>query len=201
MDGFAVEFDLEGVGLVAFAFALGAGDVEVAEELHFDFLEAVSGAAFTAALAGVEREEAGGDALGFGVFGGGEEVSDGVEGADVNGGGGARGAGEWALVHHDDLADFFVAGDAADDAGFVFGDFAAEALQIAIEDLVDEGALAGAGDAGEAAEDAEGELDIELFEVVLAGAGDFEVVLGFAPGGGDGDSFAAGEVVGGEGAL
>ena len=66
---------------------------------------------------------------------------------------------------------------------------------------MDEGAFAGAGDAGEAAEDAEGEFDIELFEVILAGAGDFEVVLGFAPGGGDGDGFAAGEVVGGEGAL
>ena len=56
VDGFAFEFDLEGVGLVAFAFALGAGDVEVAEELHFDFLEAVAGAAFAAALRQLLRQ-------------------------------------------------------------------------------------------------------------------------------------------------
>jgi hypothetical protein len=137
----------------------------------------------------------------LGVLGGGEKFADGVEGTDVNGGGRARGAGERGLIDHHHLADFFVASDGADNAGLVLGDLAFEALQVAVEDLVDEGAFAGAGDTGEAAEDAEGQLDIDFFEVVLAGAGDFQVVLCLASRRGDRDGFAAGEIVGGEGAF
>jgi len=80
------------------AIALGAGEVEVGEELHFDFLEAVSGAALAAAGAGVEGEVAGGEVVGFGGGGLSEELADVLEGAEEDGGGGARGAGEGGLV-------------------------------------------------------------------------------------------------------
>ena len=67
------------------------------------------------------------------------------------------------------------------------------------EDVVDEGGLAGAGDAGDAEEAAEGEADVDVFEVVFAGADDFEAIFELdaaAFGGGD-DLVFAGEVLGG----
>src|SRR5258705_12420256 len=59
-----------------------------------------------------------------------------------------------------------------------------------VEGLMDEGGFAGAADAGDAAEEAEGNVDVDAAEVVDAGAGEFEVLAaGFAAvfGGGDGE--------------
>jgi hypothetical protein len=54
VDGFSPVMKVEGGVLVAFSLAVGAGDIEVGEELHFDFLEAVAGTAVAATIAGVE---------------------------------------------------------------------------------------------------------------------------------------------------
>jgi hypothetical protein len=48
----------------------------------------------------------------------------------------------------------------------------------AVEDVVDEGAFAAAGDAGDDGHDAEGNADGEVLEVVLARAGDGEPLAG-----------------------
>ena len=57
------ERELERMQLVALPFALGAGHIQVAEELHLDLLEAIAPAALAAAFTAVEAEEAGRYAL------------------------------------------------------------------------------------------------------------------------------------------
>jgi hypothetical protein len=153
-DAFVIPEDFEGFGAEAGSFAFGAGDEDVAEELHFDFFEASALTARAAAFAGVEGEVAREEML----FGGGggvcEEETDAVPCAGVDGGGAARRATGRGLIDHDDLGDFFGAGETAAGTGVVFGGFAFEAEEVFVEDLVDEGAFAAAADAGDAAEDA-----------------------------------------------
>ena len=86
-DGFSMIVEIEGGGFVAAAGAVRAFDKEVGEELHFDFFEAVAGAAVAAAVAGVEREVTGGEGGGFRLIGFAEELADRVEGAEEHGGG------------------------------------------------------------------------------------------------------------------
>ena len=65
---------------------------------------------------------------------------------------------------------------------------------------MDERGFAGAGDAGDAAEEAEGDVDVDAAEVVDACAGEFEVLAaGLAAVFGDGDGEAAGEIFAGDG--
>ena len=74
------------------------------------------------------------------------------------------------------------------------------AFQRPQEDVVDQRALAGAGDAGDADEAAERELDVDVLEVVLGGPFDLEALLEvvLAPLGGDQDALLAAEVLAGE---
>ena len=61
---------------------------------------------------------------------------------------------------------------------------------------MDDGGFAGAGDAGDAAEEVERDVDVDAAEVVDAGAGEREVfAAGLAAVFGDGDGEAAGEVL------
>jgi hypothetical protein len=178
VDRFAVDFYFEHMRLVALAVALRAADEDVAEELHFDLLEAVAGAAVATALAGIEGERAGGEPGlgGLGLLG--KEFADGIERAEINGGAGARSAGEGRLIDEDDALDALGADElsAAAHSGFIRAE-AALGLEILVEHIVDERALAGAGDAGDAGEKAERETDVDLAEVVLGGAFDLEPVF------------------------
>ncbi len=65
---------------------------------------------------------------------------------------------------------------------------------------MDEGGFAGAGDAGDAAEQAERDVEIDAAQVVDARAGEVEVLAaGLAAVFGDGDGGAAGEIFAGDG--
>jgi hypothetical protein len=65
---------------------------------------------------------------------------------------------------------------------------------------VDDGGLAGAADSGDAAEEVEGDVEIDAAEVVDAGSGELEVLAaGFAAVFGDGDGESAGEIFPGDG--
>jgi len=71
----------------------------------------------------------------------------------------------------------------------------------AVEDLMDERGFARAADAGDAAEEVEGDVDVDAAEVVDARSGEAEMLAaGLAAKFGDGDSHAAGEVFSGDGA-
>ena len=117
VDGFSLVEEFHGGGFVALSLAARAGDVEVGKELHFDLFEAVAGAAVAAAFAGIEGKEAGGQVARFGVRGVGEELADGIESAEEDGGGGARGAGDGGLVDEFDGREVLGAFEVADGCG------------------------------------------------------------------------------------
>ena len=176
-DVLAVEEDLQRLAVVALALADLAGHGHVGQELHLDLDVAVAGAGLAAAALDVEGEATGRVAAHSRLRDGREELADGREGAGVGGRIRARRAADRRLVDVDDLVDVLQAGDAVAVTGPVAG--AVEDLRrLLVEDVVDQRALAGAGDAGDADELAERDRDVDVLEVVLAGAldGDGEAV-------------------------
>ena len=205
VDVAALVLDVEDGGFVTGSVAFFAGKLDVGEELHLDGDGAVAFADVAAAAGDVEGEAAGGEALALGVGLGGEEGADVVEGLDVGDGVGARRAADGRLVDEDDVVEVLRAGELAVEVrglGLAGAGFAVERLhQRAVEDLVDERGFAGAGDAGDAAEQVEGDLDVDAAQVVDAGAGEREVLAaGLAAVLRDGDGEAAGEIFAGDGA-
>lgn len=168
---FPFVLDLEGFVVVAAAVASGAGDVDVGEEVHFDFVDTVALAGFAASALNIETEAAGfiTAKFSFGLMG--EKFADLVEDAGIGRDIGARGAANRGLVDDDTLVEVLDAVDALVEAGNGLG--AVEASEELVrEDFVDEGRFAGAGDAGNDGHDAERELDGDIFQIVLAGADD-----------------------------
>src|SRR5882762_1065726 len=174
----ALEADGQRFGIVAAAAADFASDVNIGQKIHFDAAQAVALAGFAAAAFYVEAEAAGAVAAfaGFGEHG--EKLADGGEDAGVSGGIGARGAADGCLVDLDNFVDLIGANDFAVGAGRFLRaiEFLGEG---AIEDVVDQGGFAGAGDAGDYGEQTEGERDVDIFEIVGARAEDLD---GFAVG-------------------
>ncbi len=101
----AFDRDLEHLGAIALAVAVGTAQVDVGEELHLDVLEAVAAARRTAARAGVEAERA----LRVSALAcerrSGEALADRVECADVARRIGARRAADRRLVDEHDVVD------------------------------------------------------------------------------------------------
>ena len=165
-DGVAVELDRERLLVVAPAVADFAEDVDVGQEVHLDAALAVALAGFAAASGDVEGEAAGLVAALARLGQHGEEVADGGEDAGVGRRIGARRAADGRLVDADGLVDLVEALDAC-----VFARLFARAVEFAgqraVEDVVDQRALAGAGDAGHHGHDAEGKAGGD----VLAGCG------------------------------
>src|SRR5690606_2307760 len=149
----------------------------------------------------VEAEAAGLVAAGLRFGHGGEEFANKREHAGVGGRVRPRRAPDGALVDIDDFVEVFEAFDRVVRTRAV-----ASAMQhvggFFDEDLGDERGLAGARHAGHGDELAEGDLDVDVLEVVLAGAADDELltVAGAAlPG--HGDFAAAGQVGAGDALL
>ena len=164
-------FDLEGFVVVAATVASGAGDVDVGEEMHLDFVDAVALTGFAASALNIETEAAGliTAKFSFGLMG--EKLADLVKDASISRDVGARGAADRGLIDDDTLVEVLDTVDALVEAGNGLG--AVEASEELVrEDFVDEGRFAGAGDAGNDGHDAERELDGDIFQVVLAGADD-----------------------------
>ena len=200
MDVFAFVGDAEGFAVVAFAVADVAGDEDVRQEVHFDFDDAVALAGFASAAFDVEGEAPRRVAARAAFLGAGEEVADGGEDAGVGGGVGAGGAANGRLVDVDDFVELVKAGDA-----FVGRRVVASAVEVFGggfgERFVDEGAFAAAGDAGDAGKETERQFEVDVFQVVTAGAIEVQQALVVARGarGGHGDIFTAREVFAGEG--
>ncbi len=179
-DRVAVELYGEGFLVVAAAVADVAEDIDVGEEVHLDATLAFTLAGLAAASLDVEGEAAGFVAALAGLGEHGKEIADGGEDTGVGGGIGARGPADGGLVDLDDFVDLVDADDSAVLAGLFAGavEFFCEG---AVEDVVDEGALAGAADAGDNGHDSEGEVDREIFEVVGVGVLDGDPVAGKRP--------------------
>src|SRR5262249_32097522 len=128
-------------------------------------------ALLTAAALYVEAESRGGVAALAGIGGLGEQRANRVVEADVGRGGRARGAADRRLVGVDHIADMFIAWEvvvgAGKDAAVV-----EERKETLVDDLVNERAFPGTRGASDAHELFERNLDIDVLEIVLAGAAD-----------------------------
>ena len=202
-DGAVVPADREDLGFETAAFADGARDENVGEKLHLDAFIAEPETVVATAVATVEGKGGGAEAGGLRGGGGGVEVADQVPGFGVERGVRARGAGEGGLVDEEDFGKRSVRRQRGNggDGGGVFGELEALREEALVDDVVEQGGFAGAGDAAEANETVQGEAKREVAQIVLRGAGELEGrVAGWngAAGGGGGDRLAAGEVGAGD---
>ena len=106
------DFDFQDVRAITTAIAIRATDENVAEKLHLNLLEPCAATFFALADAGVEAEGAGIQAALPGHFGLREDFADVIERADIDGWIRTWGFAQSRLVHEDNLAERFVAGDA-----------------------------------------------------------------------------------------
>ncbi len=134
--------------------------------MHLYLDGAVTRAELAPAALDVEAETTGLVTAGARLQGTGEGLANVVEEADIGGRVGTRCAADGPLVDVDDLIDVLEPLDAPMAARRHLGTVQA-AHQATVEDLVHEGALARTGDAGDAGEEVQGELDVDLLEVVL----------------------------------
>ena len=174
MNRFAVQLHFQDVRLKPPAFAFGAAHVEIAQELHLDFLETGAATTFAAAAAGIEGERARGQSLRHRFRLRGEKFAHAIVEAEIKNRRRARRARERRLIDHHDVADAMRAGHALACARFLVARFAARAQQIPIKNVVNQRRFAGTGNAGHAGENAEWNFDIDFLEIVFARAGDLD---------------------------
>lgn len=156
----------------------GTGDVDVGEEVHFYFVDAVALAGFATTAADVEGKTAGFITADFGLGLGSEEVADSGKDAGVSRGVTTRGTTDGGLVNDDDLVEIVDSLDFIMETGDGLGMVKA-GEEFVREDGIDEGGFSGARDAGDDGHDAEGEVGGEVFQVVFASADDGEVFVAF----------------------
>ena len=161
---------LQRLAVVALAVADLAGHVDVGEEVHLDLDLAVALAGLAAAAAHVEGEAPRRVAAGLGLGRAGEQRADVVPQSDVGGRVRARGAPDGALVDVDDLVQLLQARDLAVGPGAAMG-VVQPVGERRRQRVGDKGALAGAGDARDHGERADGHLQRDVLQVVLLGAG------------------------------
>ena len=134
-------------------FAFRAAHVEVAQELHFDFLEAGPTAALATSAAGVEGERACGQTLCHRFRQAGKQLAHPIVNPKVKDRSRTWRAGERRLIDHYNFAHAMRAGHALAGAGFL-APRSACSEEILVKDFVDESRFARAGDAGYAGENA-----------------------------------------------
>ena len=164
-DGVAVELHRQRFLIVAAAVAHLAQHVDVGQEIHFDAALAIALAGFAAASGDVEGKAPGLVAAFARLREHGEQIADGGEDAGVGGGVGSRRATDGRLVDANDFVDLIESCDGCVLAG-IFARAVELLRQRAIENVVDERAFAGAGDAGDDGHDAEREAGGEILQVV-----------------------------------
>ena len=155
-DRAAAVLHVERFAVVAVAAAGVAVDPHVGQEVHLDAQLAGAFAVVAAAAGDVEAEPAGRVAAELRLGELGEQLADEVEDAGVGGGVRRGRVAQRALVDADDLVDLLDAVDGVVGAGDGAG--AVElAGELVVEHVLDERALAAAGDAGDGGERAEGD--------------------------------------------
>ena len=175
------------------------GHGHVGEELHLDLVVAVAAARLAPPALDVERESARLVAADAGLGGRGEQLTHRREGAGVGCGIAAGRPSDGGLVDVDDLVDVADALNGIEEPR-AFARPVELLGQLLVENLVDEGALAGAGHARYAHEHAERYLYVDAFEVIFARTPhDQGLAVAFSGEVRQGDAFAIAEVLAGEG--
>src|SRR5437660_6238750 len=173
--------DLQSFPVVPFALTDLARHVDVWQEVHLNFDDAFAPAGFAAPTFDVEGEATGHIApdarLGYLR----EQFADAGERVGIGGGIGARRATNGRLVDVNHFIQILQALDAIVFAGLGVG-AGKDMRQLAVQDVGDERALAGARDAGDHDKLAQRDLDVDSFQVVLARSlDDQRVAVAHAP--------------------
>ena len=161
----------QGRRVVALALADVAGDVDVGEEVHLDLDDPVAATGLAASPLDVEGEAPGLPPAGLGLRELGEDRPDLVKGLGVGAGVGPRCPTDRALVDGDHLVERLEPLDLAmgpDPPGAPVE----HPHQRRQEDAVDQRALSRTAHAGDRDQRAQGQLDVDLLEVVLGGPAD-----------------------------
>ncbi|MCY1339899.1 hypothetical protein D9M69_257990 [compost metagenome] len=165
----ALDLYLQHFGAVAGAVAIRAAQVDVAEELHLDVLEARAAAGRAAPVAGVEAERARGIAALQRHRRPGEELADLVERPDVAGRVGARGLADRRLVDEHHVIDQVRAGQLAVRPRR-FRRLAEMARQRRVQHVLQQRGLARARHAGHAHQPLQRDLYGDILQVVFGRA-------------------------------
>ena len=142
------------MGLEPVAFAGGASDKDIGEELHRDFFIAHPPAALASSASGIEGEGGGGKARALGLFSGGVEFADQIVNIKVKERGGAWGLRKWRLIDQKNVGDRVASREGAD-RGWIFDRTSHLVKEGFVNDFVDESAFAGAADSGNGDESAQ----------------------------------------------
>ena len=162
---------LQSLPVVSVSVAYFAGDIDVRKEIHFNLDVAVAGARLAAAALHIEGEPSLLVASGFRIVGACKQIPDLVKDSRIGRGIGARRASDRALVDADDLVQLAVPihrlvlpHDLMSTVQFI--------CQSLVEDLIDQGALAGARHSRHAGEDSQREPDVDVLQVILRSTAD-----------------------------
>ncbi len=226
-DRLAFVLHLQRFAIKPMSAADGAGDPHGGQEVHFQFVRAVSLAGLAAAPLDVKAEATRLVAPFFRFGQLGVQLADFVKDFDVGGRIGTGCAADGRLIDGDHLVQVPESFDFP-----IRARFAVAAIQVATEgldqDIVDQRTLAGTGNTGHAGKRPQGDLHVDVLEVVVAGAANCEDrsgrlflrsftrcgmrgpvliggkdlrSLGDAPLGGDIDLFLAGKILSGDAPL
>ena len=182
-DRLAVIADGERLLVVALAAARIALDPDVGQEVHLDAKLAVALALLATAAGHVETEPPRLVSAKFRLGQLGEERADQVQGPRERGRVGTGGLPQGLLIDADHLVDLLDAADRIVGAGKGLGTMQ-RAGQRRVEHVFDQRTLAAAAGAGDHGKRAQRDLDVDVLQVVVAGAADFQ------PGGGAGSDGA-----------
>ena len=195
-DRLSLVTDLQRLTVEAVTFAHRASDPDVGQKVHLQLGGTVAFTCLAATAVDVETETARLEALGLGLGQLRVEPANFVKDLDVGGRVRSGRAADRRLVDGNHLVEMLDAFQLIELAGVADAgvEVAAEGLD---QDVVDQRALARAGNAGHANERPQGNLDVDVLEIVVAGAADDEspaTVMAIAADGGDFDPQAAGKV-------
>ena len=174
-DRLALVVDLESVSVLARALAHFARNVDIGKKVHLDLFLPLTLAGFATSALDIEAESAGCIRPQPGVRRLGEQRTDVVENLGVGGGVGSRRSPDGRLVDLDNLVDMLDAGDLLVSASAPSGQMEL-VRDPAIENVLDQRALAGARHAGDTDESSERELHIDVSEIVLGCSEDLQLV-------------------------
>src|ERR1019366_627454 len=163
----AVDLHLEHHAAIPFPVAVGAAQIDVAEELNLNVLEAVPAARRAAAFAGIETKRARRITALLRHRLRGEKFADRIERADVAGRVRARGPSHGRLVHHHDVFDSLMTDNCPMPSRRFLG-LVLEFAQRVVENILDKRRFPRTADARDADQSIEGYLDIDVLQVVLA---------------------------------
>ena len=171
------------------------GYVNVRQEVHLDFHQAVAAAGFTPAALDVEAEPSRPVAPDFRLVGGREQIPDIVEQPCVSGGVAPGGSADGALVDVDDLVQIRHAVDAVAEAGTGTG-MVQRGKQGLVQNFIDQTGLSRTGHAGDADEGSQRNVHIHIFQIVLPRAANAQgLAVPRPPGSGNRDFLHAGQVL------